>query len=386
MTFQDFLMNSPSGGLMIKVGDGTPIGGLPPWIASDTVNGGLMFKVNGAGYTPPDGMLQTGTALNATLQVVNDNVGTNSALSLSTAKARLGSGSGIVEFANNANAININFISNNSGFGLRAGGAVDVYASATIVARFDKQSNGGSYIGEGTVTTNGAFTIKGSGSNILSLRDSSNVEKAYFSNDGTLNSGGGWADTIGYTSYLRNATLALYDGNTLTGITGSGGFVFNTKIMLGGTTSSFPAIKRNGAAIDFRLADDSAFCDLTANTVTIKTKLQVNDNAGGSGGFLITTATQQVSLVSNAYGTGSAVNVNSNGVIIQRGQTNVSANASSVLEVVSTTQGFLPPRMTTAQINAIATPANGLQVYNTDLNVICFYDGTGWHKVTHTNM
>jgi hypothetical protein len=60
--------------------------------------------------------------------------------------------------------------------------------------------------------------------------------------------------------------------------------------------------------------------------------------------------------------------------------------ASAILEVKSTTQGFLPPRMTTTQINAIASPANGLEVYNTTLACPCFYDGTAWRKVSHTTM
>ena len=53
-------------------------------------------------------------------------------------------------------------------------------------------------------------------------------------------------------------------------------------------------------------------------------------------------------------------------------------NASAQLEVASTTRGFLCPRMTTTQKNAIASPATGLQVYDTTLNRPCFYDGTTW--------
>ena len=52
--------------------------------------------------------------------------------------------------------------------------------------------------------------------------------------------------------------------------------------------------------------------------------------------------------------------------------------ASSKLTIESTTQGFLPPRMTTTQKNAIATPASGLMVYDTTLNVITYYNGTTW--------
>jgi len=43
-----------------------------------------------------------------------------------------------------------------------------------------------------------------------------------------------------------------------------------------------------------------------------------------------------------------------------------SINSSAVLEASSTTQGFLPPRMTEAQRNAITSPATGLMVYQTD--------------------
>jgi hypothetical protein len=60
-------------------------------------------------------------------------------------------------------------------------------------------------------------------------------------------------------------------------------------------------------------------------------------------------------------------------------------NASAQLDIVSTTKGFLPPRMTTTQINAIVSPANGLVVFNTTLNTICFYT-TSWQKVTSTAM
>jgi hypothetical protein len=52
--------------------------------------------------------------------------------------------------------------------------------------------------------------------------------------------------------------------------------------------------------------------------------------------------------------------------------------ASSKLTIESTTQGFLPPRMTTTQKNAIATPATGLMVYDTTLNLISVYNGTIW--------
>lgn len=47
-------------------------------------------------------------------------------------------------------------------------------------------------------------------------------------------------------------------------------------------------------------------------------------------------------------------------------------DASSILHVESTDKGVLIPRLTTAQINTIVNPANGLMVYNTDLNEFQF--------------
>lgn len=51
--------------------------------------------------------------------------------------------------------------------------------------------------------------------------------------------------------------------------------------------------------------------------------------------------------------------------------TGAAPDASSMLDVSATNKGFLTPRMTTAQRLAIATPANGLMVYDTDLR--CHY-------------
>jgi hypothetical protein len=54
-------------------------------------------------------------------------------------------------------------------------------------------------------------------------------------------------------------------------------------------------------------------------------------------------------------------------------------NASAVLDVESTTQGFLPPRMTNAQRLAIASPAIGLIVYCTDTTEGLYINkSTGW--------
>ncbi|MFT3681644.1 MAG: hypothetical protein QM791_15340 [Ferruginibacter sp.] len=60
-----------------------------------------------------------------------------------------------------------------------------------------------------------------------------------------------------------------------------------------------------------------------------------------------------------------------------------SPNASAQLDVTSTSKGLLIPRMTTAQRTAIASPANGLMVYDTNFNAFYFYNGTAWNAVNN---
>ncbi len=65
----------------------------------------------------------------------------------------------------------------------------------------------------------------------------------------------------------------------------------------------------------------------------------------------------------------------------------VTPDASSMLDIKSTTAGFLMPRMTTANRTAIASPAAGLQVFDTTTNSIWFFDGTAWKDAaTSTNI
>lgn len=52
--------------------------------------------------------------------------------------------------------------------------------------------------------------------------------------------------------------------------------------------------------------------------------------------------------------------------------------ASAVLDAQSTTKGFLPPRMTTTQRDAIGSPAEGLEIYNTTTHKANVYNGTSW--------
>jgi hypothetical protein len=51
------------------------------------------------------------------------------------------------------------------------------------------------------------------------------------------------------------------------------------------------------------------------------------------------------------------------------------------LTVTTTTDGFLGPRLTTAERDLISTPPAGLMIYNTTLNSYQVYNGTSWASV-----
>src|ERR1051325_1469535 len=58
-------------------------------------------------------------------------------------------------------------------------------------------------------------------------------------------------------------------------------------------------------------------------------------------------------------------------------------NASSLLEISSTTKGLLISRMTQTQRNAIASPAIGLLIYQTDKTPgFYYYNGSAWTAVS----
>jgi hypothetical protein len=61
--------------------------------------------------------------------------------------------------------------------------------------------------------------------------------------------------------------------------------------------------------------------------------------------------------------------------------TTSTANSKAVLDVVSTTKGMLPPRMTTTQRDAIVSPPEGLTVFNTTTHRPNRYDGTAWREI-----
>lgn len=101
--------------------------------------------------------------------------------------------------------------------------------------------------------------------------------------------------------------------------------------------------------------------------------------AGRTGGQTLIggkAANDKLVLESTSHATKGSILINPNGGSVGVG-TN-SPHASAVLDITSSTRGFLFPRMTQEQRDSIVSPAVGLQIYNTTSNTVNFYNGTKW--------
>ena len=138
----------------------------------------------------------------------------------------------------------------------------------------------------------------------------------------------------------------------------------------------------------------SATTATTAGTASTATKLATSRNINGvafdgSGDITVTadagtlTGTTLKSTVtgSSLTSVGTIASL-STGAITNSGKVIVgassAASASAVLEASSTTQGFLPPRMTATQRDAISSPAAGLTIWNATDVELQVYNGSLW--------
>lgn len=111
---------------------------------------------------------------------------------------------------------------------------------------------------------------------------------------------------------------------------------------------------------------------------------------GYNTGALLGAASNEIVIGNNMTGLGTnttLIGTNSTSKTILKGQVGIgtiSPSNATALQVDSTIQGFLPPRMTTSQKNAITSPPSGLIVYDTTLNKLCVRGLANWETITST--
>jgi len=257
----------------------------------------------GGGGSINTGVLQIagGVALDSTLRFVETQNGTDSLFKLATNKAefylsaaasiKVCDGGNFLDFSDGAAgyiryglnaAIGIKFGGGNSTvlFGAGAGNPILLANSASVD------------IGIGTITNNGVLTVKGAGGNIVSLRNSSNVEQIVFQNNGGASFNDDVVTRAAAQFRLLGHLKIFSPGDGIAIITNNAGSNFD-RLQLGGSTASFPSIKRSGINIEVRQADDNGYGGITAGRSTEKT-LEVLEVSGAMGlGFFNTPAINQ---------------------------------------------------------------------------------------------
>lgn len=298
-----------------------------------------------SGY-PAGGLKLTGS-LSSTLQRVKDKAGNNSILSISTQRIALGTatGTGLINLPDSTNAAN----------GIQFGtGTANLYRIAST-----------------TLKTDGNFNIVGSiispTTGILTLAQSTTLQGNTLTGSQT-------------TPALNIAQTANTTGN------------FNMLNMILTNTASGPLSNfiycGTGANPLFELNKDGILC-LYRSTISSQ-KLVINPNnstiglsikgGGNSKPFIISSDANDLYL-SNNFST--SINqtqfaLKADGTILIASDASAAKSSSAILELQSTTKGIVPPKMTTAQKNAISSPTNGLLVYDITLNQMSYWNGTTW--------
>jgi hypothetical protein len=180
----------------------------------------------------------------------------------------------------------------------------------------------------------------GLASNVSGSENTAVGANALLSTTGSSNTGFGRAALINNTSGSNNTAIGYFAG----------------RFIADGATSN-------------TLSDNSIFIGYNTKPLAISqfNQIVIGHNVSGLGSN------------TNVFGNSSSVQTHLYGTLTVG--TGTTPAASAIADFQSTTKGFLAPRVTSTQRNAISSPAAGLQVYDTDLNRLMIYNGTVWGSV-----
>jgi hypothetical protein len=249
-------------------------------------------------------------------------------------------------------------------------------------------------LGIGTNTPASALDVNGTADGVTAIRF-----KSQFSAFGTL-----WGDNtqVGICRNFRgtggNACLSL--GAVGVGVRTGGDHTAVATLDIKGTGSTSATtsllVQNSAGSNAFRVNDDQSVGLYSNSQVCFNSTALPNNNNGfriltlGSGKTFLdgwsdgTSKAQNYPLVigSRVNNTGSNA---TNSTTAENGTPVVFGSdvydASALVQMNSTTRGFLPPRMTTTQKNAIASPAAGLVLYDSTTNKLCCYNGSTWNDL-----
>ena len=149
------------------------------------------------------------------------------------------------------------------GINIRAGAAKEVVFGVGTIDILSLNATSLSFL------TDNTYDIGASGANRprnVYVAGQVNVQGQSFFNGVNLSAGGG-------SVRLQSAAYGVM---TVLDSDGTGNF---NRMQLGGTTSAFPAIKRNGTGIHIVLADDSSFAPITCGSLVANSHLRTTDTS-----------------------------------------------------------------------------------------------------------
>jgi hypothetical protein len=236
-------------------------------------------------------------------------------------------------------------------------------------------------IGSGNDATTTALLVQNSDAEELLKIDDQGVLSVTGHENGkiTLEGTGGTSVITGNRNFTLASNFGGYIRLSPSGAAGVGVGVAPTSrlhIQGSGTTSATTALLvQNSAGTGlFGVTDDGS--------VSIQSFKQLSASSSNYGIILEGTTSMQFKSWAKDFRfftqNGIVAEIKNDGSTIIGGNT---PDASAKLQVDSTTKGFLPPRMTTTERDAISTPAAGLMVYNTTTNKAQCYNGSTWNDL-----
>jgi hypothetical protein len=175
--------------------------------------------------------------------------------------------------------------------------------------------------------------------------------------------------------------------NTLTGtaklqVVGSGSTSATTSLLVQNSAGTAALTVRDDSSVVFNV---SPYILLNQHSIVSSlSRLEISPVDNSTYGVILNSRTSNNGSTLPLSLWGSRVQMECDSAHISTNSTG--ANASAMLDVTSTTKGFLPPRMTTTQINAIVSPAEGLVAFNTTISHLCCYQAGAWVKFNHSPM
>jgi len=353
-----------------------------------------------SGLTPAttfDGLLKVGDndPLTANLKAISTGEGTDTILSLSNSALSIG-GNTSVSGSVNTSASNALTIQNSDGtqlFAVRNDGRLLLGTSSNIMYLDDAllqtwQINNSYFSGQRVgigVNASGSYRlhIKGSGATSattsLLVQNSAGTQLLRVRDDNEI--------AIGSSITVQSTDISAYNSLALKTYTDNGweqnfivtGNGASSKVGIGETTPTARLqVKGSGAtsATTALLVQNSAGTDLLEVRDDGVLKLPANKSIRFSGSESLegnTTDGGYIRIAQHSQWNSTRINAPTN---ITEG--NDAPDASAMLQADSTTKGFLPPRMTTTERDAISTPAEGLMVYNTTNHQMNYWNGSAW--------